>query len=102
MISESLRGIVSQALIPSADGKSMELALEILVNTPAIGHLIREERVYQIPGLMQTGRKLGMMMMDDSLLSLAREDRIARDEAIARALDPARMAKELGSEPSPG
>lgn len=95
MISESLRGIVSQSLIPNRDGKSMELALEILVNTPAIGHLIREERVFQVPGLMQTGRKLGMQLMDDSLVALVKSGRIAREEALARAQEHAQMEKQL-------
>lgn len=97
MISESLRGIVSQLLIPSTDGKSMELALEVLVNTPAIGHLIREERVYQIPGLMQTGRKSGMLLMDDSLFELATARRISQADALAHAHEPAVLEQRLAA-----
>ncbi|MEX2118851.1 MAG: PilT/PilU family type 4a pilus ATPase [Pirellulales bacterium] len=95
MLSESLRGIVSQLLLPSRDGKSMVLALEILINTPAIGHLIREERVFQITGLMQTGKKLGMALMDESLIRLAREGRISKEEAISRAAEAVMVEKEL-------
>jgi twitching motility protein PilT len=74
-------------LIPNTDETSLELALEILVNTPAIGNLIRENRTFQLRGLMQTGRKLGMGLMDDSLIKLAKEGRISREQAIVRATD---------------
>ena len=81
MLSESLRGICSQLLLPGADGHSMVLAVEILVNTQAIGHLIREEKVHQIRGLMQTGKQHGMVLMDESLVRLAKEGRISRQLA---------------------
>jgi twitching motility protein PilT len=85
MLSESLRGICSQLLLPSVDGQEVVLACEILMNTPAIGHLIREEKVHQIRGLMQTGKQHGMILMDESLIRLAREGRIEKDVAISWA-----------------
>jgi twitching motility protein PilT len=97
MVSESLRGICSQLLLPSADGKSMVLALEILVNTPAIGHLIREEKVHQIRGLMQTGKQYGMVLMDESLVALARDGQISKETAISRADDVRHVKAELAS-----
>jgi len=66
MVSESLRGIVCQQLIPRKDGNGRMLALEVLVNNPAVGNLIREAKTFMLPGVMQTGKKLGMKMMDDS------------------------------------
>jgi twitching motility protein PilT len=96
MLSESLRGDVSQQLVPSKDGKEMHLALEILVNTSAIGNMIREERAFQIRGAMQTGRRLGMVLLDDSLLRLAAEGKIDPQEAAARASDVDYVMKELG------
>jgi len=96
MLSESLRGVVSQQLIPSKDGNSVELALEILVNTTAIGNLIREDRTFQLRGLMQTGRRLGMVLLDNSLLDMVKSDRITPDEALLRASDLAYVKKELG------
>ena len=96
MVSESMRGIISQLLLPSTDGKSQELAVEILVNTTAIGNLIREEKTFQLRGIMQTGRRLGMQLMDDSLLELAKAGRIAKEEAAAVATEQARVKKELG------
>ncbi len=95
MLSESLRGIVSQLLLPSADGKSMELVLEILVNTQAIGHLIREEKVHQIRGLMQTGKQHGMILMEESLVRLAREGRISEEDALTRAEDKKMVQRGL-------
>jgi twitching motility protein PilT len=96
MVSESMRGIVSQLLLPSVDGKSQELAVEILVNTTAIGNLIREEKTFQLRGIMQTGKRLGMQLMDDALLELAKSGRISKDEAVAVSTEQARVRKELG------
>jgi len=96
MVSESMRGIISQLLLPSVDGKSQELAVEILVNTTAIGNLIREEKTFQLRGIMQTGKRLGMQLMDDSLLELAKAGRINKEEAVAVCSEQARMKKELG------
>ena len=85
MVSESLRGIVSQQLVPRADGRGRALALEILTNTPAVGALIRDAKTYMLPGVMQTGRKQGMRLMDDSLLDLYNEGVISQEEAYSRA-----------------
>ena len=97
MLSESLRGIVSQLLVPGADGHSMVLATEILVNTQAIGHLIREEKVHQIRGLMQTGKQYGMALMEESLIRLAKEGRITKETALAWAEDVKMVQRELGA-----
>ena len=99
MLSESLRGIVSQLLVPGADGHSMVLATEILVNTQAIGHLIREEKVHQIRGLMQTGKQYGMALMEESLIRLAKEGRITKETALAWAEDTKMIQRELGESP---
>ena len=96
MVSESLRGVVSQLLIPSPDGKSMEMAVEILVNTSAIGNLIREDRTFQLRSMMQTGKKLGMQLMDESLVQLVKSGRIAKEEAFSRGEDQGYLATELG------
>jgi twitching motility protein PilT len=85
MVSESLRGIVSQQLVPRADGTGRVVALEIMVNTPAVGNLIRDAKTYMLPGVIQTGKKLGMRLMDDSLLELVESGVISPYEAYDRA-----------------
>jgi len=84
MVSESLRGIISQHLVPRADGKGRVLALETLTNTPAVANVIREAKTYMLPGIIQTGKKQGMQLMDDALTALAERGLITRDEAAAR------------------
>jgi twitching motility protein PilT len=85
MVSESLRGIISQQLVPRLDGRGRALALEILTNTPAVAALIRDAKTFMLPGVMQTGKKQGMRLMDDSLMELYTQGIISQDEAYARA-----------------
>jgi len=96
MVSESLRGIISQQLVPRADKQGRLLALEILMNTPAVANTIRESKTFMLPGIIQTGKKLGMKLMDDSLLDLYRAGLITRDEAYARSDQKVVMRKSLG------
>ncbi len=85
MVSESLRGIISQQLVPRADGTGRVLALETLTNTPAVSNVIREAKTFMLPGIIQTGRKQGMQLMDDTLLHLSSQGLISNDEVMARA-----------------
>ena len=91
MVSESLRGIISQQLIPRADGNGRELALELLVNTPAVANCIREGKTYMLPGIMQTGKNVGMITMDDSLQKLYVKGKISQEDALFRCEDKAQM-----------
>jgi twitching motility protein PilT len=95
MVSESLRGVISQQLIPRADGGGRVLALEILTNTPAVANVIREARTYMLPGIIQTGKKQGMQLMDDALVDLAKRRVITTDEALARADQKEQMRSQL-------
>ena len=85
MVSESLRGIISQQLVPRKDGSGRVLALETLTNTPAVANVIREAKTYMLPGIIQTGKKQGMRLMDDSLVELYDRGLISGEEALARA-----------------
>ncbi len=96
MVSESLRGIVSQQLVPRADGQGRALALEILMNSPAVANLIREAKTFMLPGVIQTGRRLGMKLMDDSLIELVESGRITAEEALSRAEQKTVMRQALG------
>lgn len=97
MVSESLRGIVSQQLVPRKDGRGRCLALEVLTNTPAVGNLIREAKTYMLPGVMQTGKKQGMKLMDDSLMELYDAGLISQEEAYTRAEQKALMKQHFAS-----
>jgi len=96
MVSESLRGIVSQQLIPRADGHGRALAIEILMNTPAVGNVIRESKTFMLPGIIQTGKKLGMKLMDDSLKELFEAGIISAEEAVYRAEQKNQMLQLTG------
>lgn len=81
MISESIRGIICQRLIPRKDGEGRALALEVLFNNVAIGNLIREDRMFQLPTMMQINRDKGMCQLEDSLQELVQNDVIEGVEA---------------------
>jgi twitching motility protein PilT len=85
MVAESLRGILSHQLIPTEDGTGRVLALEILTNTPAVANVIREAKTYMLPGIIQTGKKQGMRLMDDALIDLYERGLISAEEAYERA-----------------
>lgn len=87
-LSNSLKGIVSQQLIPNKTNSGMELAYEILVGTPAIGNLIREAKTHQIYSMIQTGGKYGMRTMDSVLRELFEGGRITASEFDKRMKSP--------------
>ncbi|CAN5377866.1 hypothetical protein BH10PLA1_BH10PLA1_09440 [soil metagenome] len=97
MFSESLRGVISQYLIPGKDGSSVHLASEIMFNTGAIANLIRENRGFQLHGIMQTHHKQGMHLMDESLLGLAKDGKITKEDAIACADNYGQMERDLAA-----
>jgi twitching motility protein PilT len=91
MVADSLRGIVSQQLVPRADGKGRIVCTEVLVCTPAIANMIKEDKTFQIPSLMQTGVRLGMQLMDDALYKLLAQGLVTPETALARAYDPSKF-----------
>jgi twitching motility protein PilT len=101
MVSESLRGVISQQLVPKKDGSGRVMALEMLVNTSAIANCIREGKTFMIPGLIQTGKAQGMRLMDDSLQELYLKGIISAEECTTRATDKTMMDKFLKDHPEP-
>ena len=95
MVSESLRGIISQQLVPKTDGTGRVLAMELLVNTPAVAACVRDGKTFMLGGIMQTGKNVGMITMDDSLRSLYDQGLITQDECIGRSIDKQEMAKHF-------
>src|SRR6056297_1408321 len=83
-----LEGVLSQALMPKADGKGRVMALEVMVPNPAIRNLIREDKVHQIYSQMQVGQdKFGMQTFNQSLFLLAHSRQITQEEAMTRTHD---------------
>jgi twitching motility protein PilT len=88
MLSESLKGVIAQMLCRRVGGGRVA-AFEVMFGIPAVAHLIREKKVFQIPSVMQTGQKVGMRVMNDSLLDLVKRGVIAPDEALTKTQDRA-------------
>ena len=88
MVSESLRAVISQRLLPTADGKKRVAALEILVINRAVSNLIREDKTFQIRSVLQIGSAQGMCLMDSSLLALVKSGTISKEEALKNCEDP--------------
>lgn len=91
MVAESLRGIISQQLVPKADGSGRELALELLVNTSAVAATIRDGKTFMLPGIMQTGKNVGMRTMDESLREIYNRGVATQEEILFRAEDKKQM-----------
>jgi len=94
MLSESLKGVISQTLCKKAAGGRVA-AREILLSTPAISNLIREGKTFQIPSIIQTSRKLGMNTLNDALLELVEKKMIDPDEAYMRSVEKAGLVASL-------
>jgi twitching motility protein PilT len=100
-LSVALQGIVTQQLLPTADGSGRTVACEVLVPTPAIRNLIREGKTHQIYSAIQTSAASGMQTMDSDLARLVREGKINRALAEQRASVPEELKRLLGG-PSDG
>ena len=96
MVAGSLRGIISQQLVPKADGSGRAIAMEILTNSPAVSNVIREAKTFMLPGIIQTGKKAGMQLMDDALAKLFIDVVITAEEAIYRAENKPQMRQLCG------
>jgi len=94
MLSESLRGVISQTLCKKIGGGRVA-AREVLLSTPAISNLIREAKTFQIPSIIQTSRKLGMITLNDALLELVERKLIEPDEAYVRAVEKSTVFQQL-------
>ncbi len=94
MLSESLKGVISQTLCKKIGGGRVA-AREILLTTPAIANLIREGKTFQIPSIIQTSKKLGMLTLNDALLELVEKKAIDPDEAYVRSVEKAGLLASL-------
>src|SRR5882762_8558744 len=99
MLSESLRGVASQVLLPRADHTGRVPVVEVLVNTPAIANLIREGKTFQIPGMLQVGKKYGMQTLDDAIMDLLNKKWISAEDAYNRCIDKNKFRPLLKTPP---
>lgn len=96
MVSESMRGVISQQLIPRRDGQGREPALEIMYSSPAVANMIRESKTFQLTSVLQTGARQGMRLMDDSIQELLGKGLITREAACHYANSPDRFGRQKG------
>jgi twitching motility protein PilT len=80
MIAESLQAIVSQVLFKKRDGRGRVAAFEIMISNPAVRNLIRENKIFQIPSIMQTSKGIGMQTMEASVQDLLDRNLVSKDE----------------------
>jgi twitching motility protein PilT len=95
----SLQGIVTQQLLPTADGAGRCVCAEIMVPTPAVRNLIREGKTHQLYSVLQTGGAQGMQTMDAGLAQLVRAGTITRQQAETRSSTPEELRRLLGFQP---
>jgi twitching motility protein PilT len=94
MLAESLKGVISQVLCKKIGGGRVPV-LEILIGTPSVANLIREAKIFQIPSIMQTGKKYGMCLMAESFTELVRKKIVEPQEAYAKAMDKSGLLNML-------
>jgi twitching motility protein PilT len=98
-LSEALKGVVAQTLFKRCDVKGRVAALEVLVVTPAIANLIREAKTFQIPGMLQVGKKYGMQTLDDAIADLLNKKMITPEDAYAHCIDKTKFRSLLKNPP---
>lgn len=99
-LSDGLRAVVAQVLFKRIDKKGRCAALEILIANPAVRNLIREGKTYQIPSMIQTGKKYGMQLLDDAIMELYKKGWISAEEAYMKSNEKARFRPFLKTPPT--
>lgn len=99
-LADGLRAVLAQVLFKRIDRRGRCVALEILIATPAVRNLVREQKTHQIPSMIQTGKKYGMQLLDDAIMNLYKKGWISADEAYAKANDKAQFRPLLKSPPT--
>ncbi|RKD34594.1 type IV pilus twitching motility protein PilT [Thermohalobacter berrensis] len=95
-LSNVIEGVISQQLLPKADGRGRVVAVEVMVATPAIRNIIREGKTHQIKTSLQTGTKFGMQTMDNSLIDLYRKGIITKDTLLNYSVDTEMVKRYIG------
>ncbi len=95
MLANTLQAVVSQTLFKRIDQKGMIPAVEVMLCTPAVRNLIRENRAFEIPNVIETGRQMGMQTLDNAIAELYFNGKISREDAIAQAAYPDKLERQL-------
>jgi len=98
-LADALKAVVSQTLFKRIDVKGRVAALEVLICTPAVRNLIREAKTYQIPSVMQTGKKYGMQTIDDAIMELLKKKKISAEDAYTNCIEKQKFVKFLKKPP---
>ncbi|MGD1972742.1 MAG: type IV pilus twitching motility protein PilT [Desulfobacterales bacterium] len=99
-LADGLRAVIAQTLFKRIDRKGRVAALEILIANPAVRNLVREGKTHQIPSMIQTGKKYGMILLDDSIMDLFKKGIISADDAYAKSNEKGRFRAMLKSPPA--
>ncbi len=99
-LADGIRAVISQTLFKRADKKGRCAALEILIANTAVRNLIRESKTFQIPSMIQTGKKYGMQLLDDAIMELLNKGWINGDDAYQKSNDKARFRQYLKNPPT--
>ncbi len=99
-LADALLGIVAQTLIPTLEGAGRVAAVEVLVATSAVRNMIRENKIHQLPSVIQTGSRDGMQSLDQHLKTLVKQRRITQGEAVKRALERDAITPDRGGSPT--
>lgn len=97
-LSTNLKAVISQLLLPRLDGKGRIAAFEVMINTPAIGALIREGKTFRLPSEIQTGSKYGMVSLEAYLVELFLDGVISYEQVITKAQDPQQAIQLIGGQ----
>jgi twitching motility protein PilT len=95
MLANALQAVVSQTLLKRTDQSGMIPAVEVMICTPAVKTCIRENRIFEIPNILETSRAQGMQTLDSSIKQLYSHGYISREDAIAQAAYPEKLARNL-------
>ncbi|MFA7684798.1 MAG: type IV pili twitching motility protein PilT, partial [Syntrophales bacterium] len=99
-LADAIRAVISQVLFKRIDKKARCVALEIMIANAAVRNLIRESKTFQIPSMMQAGKKYGMQLLDDAIYELLDKGWISADEAYTKSNDKGRFRPFLRNPPT--
>ncbi len=97
MLANTLQAVVSQTLFKRTDKKGMVPAVEVMLCTPAVRNLVRENRVFEIPNVIETSRQMGMNTLDNAIAELYFNGLVSREDAIAQAAFPDKIERQLAA-----